>query len=400
MEDLRLGRLLVSMQLVKENDLDRALDKSRQCRVPIGKMLVMTEQISDATMKTVVEAQWMIRDKFLTMEQATTAVGIAKRNGWTLVDAMIVMGHPAYTTHGTRLGELLIASEILSSEDIAHALQVANSSGLPLGRVLVLLDKLPDELLTLTLKLQNDLRMGLFDVSAAVDLLRKGKNRFTDVKRTGTRLGELLQAAGFINQTEIDAAVGMSQANHKLFGEVLVEFGWIQEETIEVAAMMQKQVRAHQLSINDAARVIKLVGADKMSVTDALTECGINSSPVERELRLYDSLRLIGYMTAPKLQTLIKQLLSDSALSDLVMTKAKKLGQEPKDLKEAIKLAIDDSAILADVLRETDQENKALIDCAQTVHSQVRAGLLKLDYALLRLALFQIGETTPTKARP
>jgi hypothetical protein len=213
-------------------------------------------------------------------------------------------------------------------------------------------------------------------------------------------LGELLQAAGFINQTEIDAAVGMSQANHKLFGEVLVEFGWIQEETIEVAAMMQKQVRAHQLSINDAARVIKLVGADKMSVTDALTECGINSSPVERELRLYDSLRLIGYMTAPKLQTLIKQLLSDSALSDLVMTKAKKLGQEPKDLKEAIKLAIDDSAILADVLRETDQENKALIDCAQTVHSQVRAGLLKLDYALLRLALFQIGETTPTKARP
>ncbi|HEY9715993.1 MAG TPA: hypothetical protein V6C69_00885, partial [Trichormus sp.] len=72
MEDLRLGRLLVSMQLVKENDLDRALDKSRQCRVPIGKMLVMTEQISDATMKTVVEAQWMMRDKFLTMEQATT----------------------------------------------------------------------------------------------------------------------------------------------------------------------------------------------------------------------------------------------------------------------------------------------------------------------------------------
>jgi len=399
MEDLRLGRLLVSMQLVKENDLDRALEKSQQCRVPIGKMLVMTEQISDATMKTVVEAQWMLRDKFLTLEQASTAVGIAKRNSWTLVDAMIVMGHPAYTTRGTRLGELLIASEVLSSEDIAHALSVTNVCGLPMGRVLVLLDKLPEELLSLALKMQNDLRMGLFDVSAAVDLLRKGKNRFPEIKRTGTRLGELLQAAGFINQTEIDAAVGMSQANHKLIGEVLIEFGWVQEEAIEVAVLMQKQVRSRQLSINDAAKVIKAVGSGKMAVAEALKDCGIVSSAVERELRLYEILRLIGYMTAPKLQGLIKQLLSDTALSNLVMTKAKKLGLAPKDLKEAIKLAIDDSSILADVLRETDKENKALIDCAQSVHAQVRAGLLKLDFALLRLALFQIGETAPSNAR-
>ena len=103
----------------------------------------------------------MLRDKILTFDEAIEDIGIAKRNGWTLADAMIVMGCPApYQTKGTRLGELLIASEVLAIDDITATLNAASASGLPLGRVLLLLDRLPEGVLDSALQLQHDLRLG------------------------------------------------------------------------------------------------------------------------------------------------------------------------------------------------------------------------------------------------
>ncbi|MGH9553884.1 MAG: hypothetical protein ACRD3W_31190, partial [Terriglobales bacterium] len=191
-EDLRLGRLLLSLELVKEDDLEHALGLSFETRLPLGKILVMTERLSDATLKTVVDAQWMLRDKLVTFEEASTAVDIAKRNRWTLADAMIVMGCPAFTSKGTRLGELLIASDVVAAGDLEETLNAAAQSGLPLGRVMLIMDTLPEDMLDVALKLQSDLRLGSCDAEEALEELRRAKGRVPQIHRNGAKLGELL----------------------------------------------------------------------------------------------------------------------------------------------------------------------------------------------------------------
>ncbi|HEY9776266.1 MAG TPA: hypothetical protein V6C81_21060 [Planktothrix sp.] len=392
MQDLRLGRLLITMHLIKEEHLEKALSISEQTRLPMGKILVMTEALSDETLKSVVEAQWMLRDKILTFDEAKEAISIAKRNGWTLADAMIVMGCQAYQTKGTRLGELLIASEVLSADDITATLNAASASGLPLGRVLFLLDRLPEEVLGSALKLQHDLRLGKMEGGEAVQELRRAKVRVPSLLPCAARLGELLVSAGLLKEAEVDVAVGMSQANSKMFGELLSEFGWVSPDVVEAAVELQKLIRLHRISVNDACSVIKTLDDGKVPLQTAMNKCGLMPSTVEKNLSLYELLRLNGYMNGAKLQSVIKRILADQALSSQVISKAQKLSaKKPQDLKDAIKVVVDDSIVLAEVLKDTDKENMKLIDMARTLQEQVRSGDLKLDYALVRLACFQTG---------
>ena len=91
-----------------------------------------------------------------------------------------------------------------------------------------------------------------------------------------------------------------------------------------------------------------------------MTKCGLTASTVEKNLSLYELLRLNGYMSGAKLQSVIKRILADPVLSAQVIKKAQKLSsKKPQDLKDAIKVVVDDSAVLAEVLKDTDKENAA-----------------------------------------
>ncbi len=108
--DLRLGNLLSQFSLLEEKEIEKALGVARETGLPVGKVLVMLERISNPTLKAVLEAQWMLKDNLLTMDQAQKAMDLVKRNGWNFSDALVAIEIDAYATKGARLGELLVAS--------------------------------------------------------------------------------------------------------------------------------------------------------------------------------------------------------------------------------------------------------------------------------------------------
>lgn len=393
MEDLRLGRLLLQLQLVKEKDLEEALKLSEETRLPLGKVLVMIERLSDTTLKTVVEAQWMLRDKVVTMEEAAAAIDIAKRNNWSLSDAMVVMGSPAYISKGTRLGELISASKIMEGNQLSETLQTATASGLPLGRVLMLLDTLPEELIEAALRLQQAMRSGQMDAEEAAAELAKIKADLPSIEG-GSKLGELLMRAGLLQESEVQAAVGMANANGKLIGEVLQEFDWVSLDTVEAAVVLQGKIRANEICINDAVKVIKRVHKNKYPLETALGDCGLVQSDAERKLTLYEFLRLTGYMTGAKLQTLIKSIVDSSKLSQQVLTLvANNSKEQTTNIKQAIKLAVEDSNLLVELLLLTEPANRKIIEYAHGLQKKVQAGTLKLEKALLSFARFSVHGT-------
>ena len=108
--DLRLGNLLSQFGLLDEPEVEKALGVATETGLPVGKVLVMLERISNPTLKAVLEAQWMLKDDLLTLDQAVKAMDLVKRNGWNFSDALVAIDVDAYATKGARLGELLVAA--------------------------------------------------------------------------------------------------------------------------------------------------------------------------------------------------------------------------------------------------------------------------------------------------
>ena len=75
--DLRLGTILSPFGLLQEHEFDRALKVANETRLPVGKVLVMFEQITDNTLKAVIDAQWMLKDGLISIGQAQHAVDLS-----------------------------------------------------------------------------------------------------------------------------------------------------------------------------------------------------------------------------------------------------------------------------------------------------------------------------------
>ncbi|HNM52041.1 MAG TPA: hypothetical protein PKN86_20140, partial [Candidatus Obscuribacter sp.] len=224
--DFRLGTLLSQFELMEETEVRRALKVAAETGLPVGKVLVMFERISTVTLKAVLDAQWMLRDGLLTMAQARHALDLVRRNNWNFSDALVTIGVDAYASRGMRLGELLVGSGQMVEDEVDEFLKVSNHSGLPLGRILLLLDRVHETHLNTTLKVQHDIRLGAIELDLGLNLLKEtvdtsgiGDKPCTD------RLGDLLTQSGVVKESEMEIAANIAEANNKMIGEVLTEHG-------------------------------------------------------------------------------------------------------------------------------------------------------------------------------
>lgn len=376
-EDLRLGLLLRTFGLADEDVLDRALDVSARSKLPVGKVLIMQEALSDASLKAAVEAQWMIRDRLLTLEEAFEAVHTARRNRWTFTDALIAFGLDGYASKGARLGELLCASEILTEDETTIAMSGALASGLPLGRVLSVLEKVPESVLNAALSWQHDVRLGHSDHKEAVADLKNVSSKY---KPGGTRIGELLAQAGAITENDADTAFAMSQTSDKMIGEVLTEMSWVKPSELDSALILQKAVRADEITLNDAVRLLKRVCESGRELPKDWMSASL--SDLERNLTLYDFLKLSGFFTPAKLSKVVETLANQPHLLKQYIGIS-----TDRSVRDAIKEAFKQSESLSAILEKVYPDDKALIVAAQDAQTKIRTGKRTIERSMIEFAI-------------
>ncbi len=406
--DLRLGNLLNKFSLLEEKDIEKALGVAAETGLPVGKVLVMLERISNPTLKAVLEAQWMLKDNLLTMEQAQAAMDLVKRNGWNFSDALVAIELDAYATRGARLGELLVASGQMEEDDVDVFLKVSNQSLLPLGRVLILMEKMQPPGLDEVLKTQRDIRFGHIDPSEGATKLRETlslslpagveedeENGVAAANKNGKvsagekqakkthenmKLGELLVAAGLISEKEVDIALNIASANNKMIGEVLTEHSWIEEGLLDQALTMQNEARNKRISFSEVVeRLRSQVTTGTFPIQEAKPAAG--PTQFEQNLTLYEFLRLTGYMTPNKLSTVI------STASQKPRIIAEISSSPELGLKQAIKQAVQDSSRFSLLLIKTMPEERDVVTAAHNLQKQVNQGKLKLDRSILEFTL-------------
>ncbi len=392
-EELKLGNLLNYFGLITDQDVTRGLALSQQTGLPLGKCLSMLDLLNPATVRAAIEAQSMIKDGLLELYDAREAMGMVYRKKWMLSDALIGLGVEAYASKGTRLGELLSAARCINDEQLDMSLRVSDTSGLPLGRVLLLLNRISSPSLELALSLQKEVRLGRLDLEQAQNKLEKelippaatGDSSLSGQK---IKLGEMLVLARLLTPTEVMSAVEMAQANDKMIGEVLIEMGWLSEDLLTATLKLQEMIWKSQLSSAKAADLLNVIHKTNISLEQAVKDTNLIPNDVQRNLLFLDFLRLSGYLSRESTKNVISEIMANPDLISLIMKNAQRTEELSSGyLKEAIKQSFRDASMLANILRHLKPKEEQVIESGLAIHELLQRGKLTLEQALINFAM-------------
>lgn len=158
------------------------------------------------------------------------------------------------------IGDLLTRAGILSSETLSKRLDVAKTIGQTLGQTLVQLGDLTEAELKSAVQIQSlylDAVLSEADAVETMSLVRQDwlcleealdRIGFMDDDNWTSKLGELMVAAGVLDEPALLQALKIAVEDSRPLGHILVESGMIKPIFVAKALSVQKRIRNGQLT--------------------------------------------------------------------------------------------------------------------------------------------------------
>src|SRR5208283_5624331 len=111
--------------------------------VSLERALVMLGHASDISLKSIMEAQELVKDDRISLDMAVKALRFAKQNHLDLNEAINVLTSVHQKTAvvasvTNELSQLLLESQMITREQFGNALKKSTDSGMTIGRILVI----------------------------------------------------------------------------------------------------------------------------------------------------------------------------------------------------------------------------------------------------------------------
>ena len=387
-EDIRLGTLLTQAGIVTETDVSKGKAVSDNCRIPLGKALVIQEKMSDSLVLAAIHAQWMLRDGFISKEDALEALRTCRRNRWNLPDALILMEIDAFASKGFRLGELLTETNFLGEDELRGLLSAAQASGLPLGRVMTTLDLISEQLLTEYLSTQEKIRKGETTLPKALEHLIAVSEKIAAKENQGMLLGELLTKSGLISEAELEEALTEARQRKRLLGVVLAEKGPVRPEYLSLSLRMQRDVRHGTMKPEDAIDLLKAVALTPSKTEELLEAAGLVPTVLEKNMSLYQFFKVSGFFRLVELKVLCTRLAQEPKfLREILVDYDDFKHLTNENFKDAIEFAVESSKPLELSLMRYYPEQRDLVQFAVSLRQSIRTGALDLSQAIIQFAI-------------
>lgn len=210
-----------------------------------------------------------------------------------------------------RIGELLVAANVIKPEVLLEALQVAKKSATPLGRVLMGIGELTERDLQTTIEIQSLLREGVISAEFGVRALNVAIKGCIPLEEAFTRLGwkapqresmpaselgELLLEAGAVTRENLAEAMTQSQENNLPLGRCLVLARAIPSSLLTSALTAQVLLRDGKITKDQAVSGMRAAAKKHQTIEVSLQEVGA-FRPNNTNIRVGDLLMHAGLVT-------------------------------------------------------------------------------------------------------
>jgi len=306
--DLRIGELLIEAGILNGKELSEAMKTARLTGLPVGRVLIMAGYVSEQEFQSSVQAQSLVRDGIVPLETAVAALTLLSDAEISFDEALKKVGwKQTEDKESNKLGELLIASEIVPHENLETAMRTSQATGLPLGRLLVSLGTISDELLATALNAQTFIRNSKLTRSQAIGGLKAAHQRRMPIEmslseqgyyrsphRTAIRLGELLIGADLVSELAMIDGLQKALIEHKYIGQVLVESGLIDNELLHSALSLQEMVANETLKPEEAADTLKQIDHTDEPISQLIAFLEVPEEEFKTRVRYHEVLRVAG----------------------------------------------------------------------------------------------------------
>ncbi|MCA9801298.1 MAG: hypothetical protein KC777_04900 [Cyanobacteria bacterium HKST-UBA02] len=377
---IRLGILMIDAGLITRDELEECLRMARETGLPVGRILLLTGKTTESVLQAAVQAQSLLKDGLLDLKTAYKALRKVAKEGVILDDALGSLDVAIEDVKVNKLGELLIAANFVSEEELKEALDGSSSTGLPFGRMLVLNGVLSETQLAATLNAQILVRDKKITKEQAVEGLKQARRRqiaievplmekgfYTVQTREVIRLGELLSLSGLVSESQILNAVETGLVSQKPLGQVLVELNLVSEETLKIALQLQELVESGTLKPMQASHVMVNVMETAISIPEAVSLLEKQMGGNTPDINLKDFLT------------------SSNALSD-------------DDIQSAFEISVNNNQILGRMLLTAGIIDEGTLQSAMRLVFLVKSNLLDMDKAHQAFEYSRDKETTIDEA--
>lgn len=283
---VRIGRILLSADLISQDSLQEALTIAQELQQPVGKVLTSTQQVCDRDLQSALHAQTMLAEGLVEEHTAVETLKLATREGLAFGEALEMVNSVSQKSPvSCDLEELLVASAMVSQALLDEAKRQSLENGLSLSCSLMAMRAIvfahlnyAFECITLlgqgritkqiAVRALSDIKRENIDLSSALQRQKiSPKNTLSQLK-----LGDLLTAGSVITERDSLNAIERALAEKRLIGEILVRSGLVSAELLQDALDMQSLVLKGVISKDEAAFVLRQMVLESKALMNVLNE--------------------------------------------------------------------------------------------------------------------------------
>ncbi|MDZ4834946.1 MAG: hypothetical protein SGJ27_14305 [Candidatus Melainabacteria bacterium] len=311
-----LVQLLLGSGLVTREEFARANEMSEFDNVPLLTAVTRTGLLSEDSLKLSVQAQKKVMDNEISSDLAIRAMRIALQRRLSLPDAIESVQRLHQATQVSvsvtnELTTLLLNAKFITTEELGRFIKLSLDSGMMMGHLLMLDNKISTEELLGALNAIVLERERLIAKNNSAQGLRYARQRKISFEHAlfeldflkhpqakNIRMGELVLLAGLLTREDYAECYEIELFKSKPFGQIISERGLVTAHQVQSANQLMALVVDGRLKPYQAAaglyRVVKegvdvdsvsivpvdAIVDDSVSLVDLIVEAGVSSREV------------------------------------------------------------------------------------------------------------------------
>jgi hypothetical protein len=368
----RIGELLVSANIVRPEALLHALKESKASSRPIGRVLMTMGVLKERDLEAALELQSMLREGLVSNQFGIRALNLAIRTDISLTDSFLKLGwqppeRAAATTN--ELAQMFLDAQIVPRKQMEEALARSTTAKIPLGRCLVLSRAISTSLLSSALTAQVMLRDGKITREQAIAGLKAAFRKQQPIEQSLTesgawegnsqalRIGDLLTSAGLVTEGDKMSAIEQGLQSQQPIGQVLLRQGLLSQALLNDTLKVQQLVNSGQITPQQGTDLLRDSHARGIAVETIMAEWQTKEREVERAFKGIALLEKAGILSEAEVGRMQAKTVHHKTVVLELLRKSGRLSQQLLDA------AMQADGLVEDQIIGVDQAIAVLMHC-------------------------------------